>query len=257
MKAHAVLLVGSIAIVALAAASGCNRAPAAATQIPATPDAAKVLQSMFDTLAGTRQLMFTAIRELDPALAAVSGIVPESTRIDVSVSRPQMMRARSASASGTRTLYADGQHVSLLDEAMNVYATEPLTGTIDDVAAALDTRFGFTPPLAEFLVNDPSKRFNAQMRSSRYAGAESIDGIPCDRLTLVGDIADADLWIAVADHLPRKLVATFKDREGSPQLTVEFLEWHLNATLNESTFAFVPPDDAERILMAPIEEASK
>ncbi len=254
MKAHAVLVVGFIAIFALAAASGCNRAPAAAAPIPATPDAAKVLQSMFDTLAGARQLTFTAVRELDPALAAVGGVGPETSRIEVSVSRPQMLRARSASASGARTLYADGQRVSLLDEAMNVYATEPLSGTIDDVVAVLDARYGFTPPLAEFLVNDPSKRFDTQMRSSRYVGVETLDGIPCNRLTLEGETADADLWIAVADHLPRMLVATFKDRDGRPRLTVAFQEWHLDATLSDSMFAFAPPADAERILMATTEE---
>lgn len=41
------------------------------------------------------------------------------------------VRARSVSDAGARVLYADGQHVSLLDETMNVYTTTPLAGTID------------------------------------------------------------------------------------------------------------------------------
>ncbi len=73
---------------------------------------------------------------------------------------------------------------------------------------------------------------------------------------MTGEIADADVWIAITDHLPRKFVATFKDREGSPQLTVDFSDWNLAATLEESTFVFDPPRDAEKIVMTTVDEAN-
>ena len=144
----------------------------------------------------------------------------------------------------------------MLDERMKLYATVPLPGTIDEMVDQLDRRFGFTPPLAEFLLNDPYLKFSQQMQRSVDQGQETISGTACDHLTLTGEIADADIWIAVADRLPRRFVATFKDREGSPKLTIDFSEWNLAATLEEALFVFDPPADAEEITMAPVEDAT-
>jgi hypothetical protein len=247
--------IAAIALLTIVVSWGCSRAPEPAPQAARTPDPAQLIQEMFDTLSQARQLTFTATRRLDAALV-IGGSVAESAEIEMSVSRPQKVRARSMSDAGVRVLYADGHTVALSDEAMKVYATAPVAGSIDDVVAALDDRYGFTPPLAEFILNDPQKKFSSQVQDSQYKGKEPIDGVECDRVTLTGEIADADVWISPADHLPRKFVATFKDREGSPQLTIDFSQWNLAATLDESIFTFDPPKDAEKIVMTTIEEAN-
>jgi hypothetical protein len=207
---------------------------------------------MSETLAHARQLTFKATRQLDAALVEGGGAA-ESAEIEVSISRPQMVRARMVSGGGVRRFYADGQRVSLLDEGMKLYATVSSAGTIDDMVNAIDERYGFTPPLADFVVNDPIG-VSTQIQSSLYKGKEAVNGVECDHLTLTGEIADADVWISIADHLPRRFVATFKDREGSPQLKVDFSDWNLAATLEESTFVFDPPAGAEKIVMAAIED---
>ena len=238
----------------LAASFGCSGAPEPAPAVATTPDPAQMLRVMFDTLSKAQQFTFKATRQLDPALV-IGGTVAESAQIDVSVSRPRRIRARSVSDAGARVFYADGQNLSLFDEAMNLYATTPLTGTIDEMVEALDNRYGFTPPLAEFILNDPHKKFTTEIQGSQYKGKESINGVECERVTLTGEIADADVWIAITDHLPRKFVATFKDREGGPQLTVDFTDWNLAAKLEESIFVFDPPKDAEKIVMTRVDEA--
>jgi len=236
-------------------AYGCSRGSEPAVPVAATPEPAQLLQVMFDTLAHARTLTFKATRQLDAALA-VGGSVAESASIEVWVSRPQMIRARSTSEAGARVFYADGQHVSLIDEGMKVYATAPLPGTIDDVVNALDERYGFTPPLAEFVLNDPSKKFATQIQSSQYKGSEAVNGVECNHIALTGEVADADLWISIADHLPRRLVATFKDREGSPQLKVDFSDWNLTPSLEASLFVFDPPKDAYKIAMRTSDDAN-
>jgi len=245
----------TVAFLAIAVSFGCSRAPEPAPAVAATPDPAQMLRDMFDTLSKAQQFTFKATRQLDAALV-LGGSVAESAEIDVAVSRPQMIRARSVSDAGTRMLYADGRNVSLTDDTMKVYATTPLAGTIDEMVDALENRYGFTPPLAEFILNDPQKKFSTQIQGSQHKGKETLNGMECDRVTLTGEIADADIWIAVADHLPRKFVATFKDREGSPQLTVDFSDWNLAAQLTDSDFVFDPPKDAEKIDMAPLEDAN-
>ena len=106
-------------------------------------------------------------------------------------------------------------------------------------------------------MNDPYQKFATQIQSSVYKGKEAVNGVECDRLAFTGEIADADVWIAIADHLPRRFVATFKDRDGSPQLNVDFSDWNLAATLDESSFVFDPPAGAEKIVMATVDDAVK
>jgi len=249
-------MVASLVVLVQVLSWGCARQAAPVPAVVETVEPAQRLRQMSDTLAQARQLTFKATRQLDAALVA-GGTVPESSEIEVSISRPRMIRARMVSAAGSRQFYADGQRVSLFDESMKLYATVPLAGTIDEMVNAIDERYGFTPPLAEFALNDPYQKFSAQIQSSVHKGKESINGVECDRLAFTGEIADADVWIAIADHLPRRLVATFKDRDGSPQLKVDFSDWNLAATLEESSFVFDPPAGAEKIVMATIDDAVK
>ncbi len=246
-------VVSLLAALALLALGGCGRAveqPATG----ATPISAElVLREMSQTLAKSRGLAFKATRHLDAAL--VEGReVPESAQIEVAVSRPNKLTAKSTSGEEVRRFYADGQNVSLFDEGMKLYATVPFSGTIDEMAARLDDRYGFTPPLVEFALNDPFTKLSRQTQSSTYHGMEALDGVNCHRVTLTGEHADADLWVGANDHLPRRLVATFKNREGSPQLRADFSEWNLAAKLDDRSFAFTPPADAEKIEMLTAEQ---
>lgn len=246
----------SVVVLTLVVCWGCARQAAPAPAVVETVDPVQTLRQMSDTLAQARQLTFKATRQLDAALVA-GGTVPESSEIEVSISRPRMIRARMVSAAGSRQFWADGQRVSLLDEGMKVYAMVPLAGTIDEMVNAIDEQYGFTPPLAEFALNDPYRKFAAQIQSSVHKGKEAINGMECDRLGFTGDIADADVWISIADHLPRRFVATFKDRESSPQLKVDFSDWNLAAILDESSFVFDPPAGAEKIVMATVDDDVK
>jgi hypothetical protein len=246
-------IVAVMATLILVVAWGCNRGVKPAPPVVETVDAAQTLRLMSDTLGRAHQLTFKAKRQLDAALVEGSNIA-ESADIEVAVSRPRMVRARLVSPAGVRRFYADGQSISLLDESMKLYATVPVSGTIDEVVDALDEKYGFTPPLAEFVLNDPYQKFSKQIQNSVYRGKETVNGVECDHLGLTGQIADADVWISRADHLPQKFLATFKDRDGSPQLKVDFSDWNLAATLEESAFTFDPPKDAARITMAAAED---
>jgi hypothetical protein len=244
-----------LVLIAAVGAVGCSRPSSTAGSSSAeTVDPAQRLQRMSDTLARARHLTFKATRHLDAAL--VDGTArAESADIEVWVSRPRMLRARSTSAAAIRGFYTDGTRVSLLDESMNLYASEPLSGTIDEVFDVLDERYGFTPPLAEFILNDPYRKLSTLIQNSAFAGTERLNGEECDHLTLTGEVADADLWISRTDYLPRRFVATFKDREGSPQLKIDFSEWNLSPALDDALFAFTPPAGAEKIIMTSVEDA--
>ena len=224
----------------------CNRAPEQPTAGNNDPD--QLLRQMSEKLAQAKKLSFKVDRKLDPALVEDRNVA-ESAQIEISVSRPNKFLAKSDSKDNVRHIFFDGQNLSIYDETMKLYANVPVPGTIDDVVAKVDEKYGFTPPLAEFILSDTYRALSQQIKTKAYKGKENIAGVECHHLTLGGDVADSELWIGSADLLPRKLVATFKNREGSPQLQADFSNWNLAAPLDDNIFAFVAPKDAEKIEM--------
>jgi hypothetical protein len=228
----------------LSLACGCGtRKPTVATN---DPD--QLLRQMSEKLSHANQLSFKVDRKLDAALVEGRNI-PENAQIEISVSRPNKFLANSVGQDNARQLVFDGQNLTVYDETMKLYATVPAPGTIDEVVAKVDEKYGFTPPLAEFILSDPYQALSPRIKTKSYKGKETVDGVECHHLSLVGEVADSELWIGVADLLPRKLVATFKDRDGSPQLQADFSDWNLAATLDDKLFTFVAPADTERIEM--------
>ena len=211
-------------------------------------DADKILRQMSEKLGAARTFRFKAHRTADAALRTGNDI-PADARIEVWVMRPNGIMARSASKDDVRRIYADGATLSVLDEKMNLYATVPMPASLDSLPEQIDKKYGFTPPLAEFAVSDLYQALRRQARTVSYLGQSQAGGDACYRLALSGKVADAQLWIAVTDQLPRKLVATFKDRPGKPQLKVEFSDWDLAAKVDARDFTFVPPKGAMKVPM--------
>jgi hypothetical protein len=230
-------------------ACGCGTAkPTAATSAVTTSDPGQLLRQMSEKLAQAQKISFKVDRKLDAALVEGRNI-PENAQIEISVSRPDKFLVKSDSPDTARQFVFDGQNLSIYDETMNLYATVPVPGAIDEVMAKINEKYGFTPPLAEFILSDPYRALSPRIMSQAYKGKETVGGVECHHLSFGGEMVDSELWIGVADMLPRKLVATFKDFEGDPQLQADFSDWNLAATPDEKFFSFVAPQDAEKVEM--------
>jgi hypothetical protein len=258
------LVISQFAVLSLLAlVTACSSAPEQSSSAPGVPSTAattlsaeQVLQQMSEKLKGAQQLTFKATRQLDAALLE-EGDLLQNAQIEFAVARPNRLKARSMSGESVRSFYADGKTVVLFDEDMNLYASVPSAGTIDEMFARFDERYGFTPPLAEFTLNDPYKKLSQQIQSSSNKGLEMMNGVECHHVTATGELADADIWVATSDQLPRRLVVTFKQREGSPQLKADFSEWNLAAKLDDKNFSFFPPQGAEKIEMLTTEQMNE
>jgi len=241
------ILFGS-AFVLVALVFGCSRPAEHEVRTVATSDPDQLLRQMSEKLAQAKSLSFKVDRKLDAALVEGRNIA-DSARIEISVSRPGKFQAKSDSIDNVRQVFFDGQNLTIYDQTMNLYATVPVVGTIDEAVAKVDEKYGFTPPLAEFILSDPYRMLSGQIKSKAYKGQENVGGVDCHHLTMSGDEVDSELWIGTADLLPRKLVATFKNREGNPKLQADFSAWNLTPTLDDKIFAFVAPKGAEKIEM--------
>lgn len=217
-------------------------------------DADAILRAMSARLTASKQFTFSATREIDAALREGHD-VPEKARVHVAVSRPSQLAARAVSRDGTRCVLADGRTLTVVDEKANHYAQTPMRGTLDRLVETLDEVYGFTPPLAEFALSDIYQDLRRQAHTITYLGTGKAGGgflgfgaVECHRIGLAGKVADAELWVATGDQLPRKLVATFK-RAGSPQVRIAFSSWNLAASLTAADFAFTPPAGSAKIEM--------
>ena len=197
--------------------------PAAAAE----PNADQLLRQMSAKLAAAKNFSFKATREIDPALIPGHDVL-EKAQINASVQRPNKLAGRAEGRAGARRFVFDGRTLTIVDEKMNHYATVPMQTTLDGLVDQLDQKYGFVPPLAEFALSDPYKDFRRQAQTIAYAGRAKtkggflgMGGTECHKLALKGKEADAELWIAAGDQLPRKLVATFH-RPGNPQVRIDF-----------------------------------
>ena len=220
----------------------------------AEPDADQLLRDMSTKLAATKSFSFEATREIDGALLEAQK-APEKARVAVSVQRPDQIVVRAEGDLGVRRFIADGTTLTLFDEKMNHYTTLPMKTNLDGLVDQLEQKYGFMPPLAEFALSDPYKEFRSQAHTVSYLGLAKtpggflgLGGVECHRLALNGKEADAELWIAVGDQLPRKLTATFH-RAGQPQVRITFSKWNLAAPVNAAQFTFAPPKGALQIEM--------
>ncbi len=220
----------------------------------APPNADQLLRQMSSKLAAAKTLRVEAVREIDAALLEGRSVA-EKAKISAVVRRPDKIAAVAKSKHGTRHFFADGKQLTLFDEKTNHYSVVPMRTGIDGLVEQLDKHYGFTPPLAEFALSDPYKDLKRQAKTVTYlgrgkttAGFLGLSGVDCHRIGLKGREADAELWIGVDDHLPRKLTATFH-REGNPQVRLSISKWDLASTANDSEFTFTPPKGAQKIEM--------
>lgn len=214
----------------------------------AEPDADLLLRGMSTKLAAAKSFSFEATREIDGALLEGQKI-PEKARVTVAVQRPSQIAVRAESDLGVRRFIADGTTASLSDEKLNHYTTLPMPTNLDGLVEQLEQKYGFMPPLAEFALSDPYKEFKSQAQSLTYLGLDKTTGeAECHHIALKGKDADAELWIAVSDQLPRKLIATFHAK-GQPQVRITFSKWNLEAPVSATEFTFTPPKDAQKIEM--------
>ena len=221
----------------------------------AKPDGDQILRQASAKLAAAHQFSFKAHREIDAALRAGTNL-PESADIEVFVLRPNKLMGVAHGKNGERRVYADGNMFSVVDAKMNLYATVPMHTSLDGLVDKISEKYGFTPPLAEFVLSDPYKEFRRQARTvtllgngTLRAGFLNLASVECNRLKLSGHGVDAELWVGTGDHLIRKLVATFNDRPGKPQIRIDFPAWNLAANANAGKFKFTPSNGAMRVPM--------
>ena len=81
-------------------------------------------------------------------------------------------------------------------------------------------------------------------------GPSSVGGVTCEHYAFHQEGVDWQIWIQLGEFpLPRKLVITTLTDDARPQHS-DTLTWNLAPSFNDGAFAFDPPPDAKRVVLA-------
>ena len=240
-----------------AADAAAKKAPVAAVASRVDPHATEIVQRMAARIVAADRLSLSGEVAWDVVQSDGQTLEFGATR-EVVLQRPDRLRVdMNLREGGQRRLLYDGKQIVLEDLAHNVYAIDPHSGPVDDMAVFVAKRLGVPVALAEFLSPDLPKLLSENLESATYVGESTISGVRCDHVALRNDRVGMQLWVGQGDSLPRRIAITYEHETGRPQFRARFTGWDLSPKFTDATFAFDPPKGAERIAFAPSPTADK
>jgi hypothetical protein len=196
----------------------------------------KLLRAMGDYLKSSEQFSFHAEINFDDLISSGQKIQYAFTS-DIAVHRPNRVYVERRTDLGGKRFWYDGKNMTLMDVTLGVYATEPVPDVTDAAMDYLMEKYGFSPPLVDFIYQDPYRILIENVESGFYVGLHSISGTRCHHLAFVQKDIDWQIWIEDGKQMvPRKFVITYKTLPESPQYSAVLSEWDLDAGLPDALF---------------------
>ena len=142
----------------------------------------------------------------------------------------------------------DGKTVTLLEGGSNYYSSVKAAPTIDKMLDELMKEHGFSPPLSDFLYDDPYNILMKNVHASIYIGLGDVNGVTCHHLAFVEKYIDWQIWIEDGKQkLPRKLVITYKTMPRAPQYIAVLSDWNFTKSFPDSLFRAEIPAKAVQV----------
>lgn len=233
------LLAGSV----IAAATVACAFPASAQDAPA------ILKTMSSYVASQKNISLTYDTAIEIVTPQVRKIQFDSSG-QVSLSRPDKIRATRTGGYADIELVSDGSAVSLLGKHTNLYAQSDLKGSIDEVVDQLRSR-GADLPAADLLGSDPFSALMDGVIEAAHIGRGVVDDVECEHLAFRNADVDWQLWVQTGDRpIPRKYVITSKAVGSAPQYTIRIKDWKTDVSFNPDAFAFKVPAGANKVDIA-------
>ena len=210
------------------------------------PAARELVKSTSGKLGSAQTIRLTAKHKLHPTLAV--GTKLDQGPLKITVQRPNHCYVLQPAGDETRELMFDGGTLCLMQPDLKIHAITPVkAGSIDQLADAMDERFGFRPPVAELLSADAAKQILLNVTSAKVTGTEWIGFTRCERLHFEQAGMTGDLWVGQKDRLPRRYLLTFTGLSGHPTWDIRMSKWELNVPVDASLFSKRPAADSQKV----------
>ena len=246
-----ILCAGILVVFAVGAAQDSEPEPRA---LPTTteplgisPQADRILREMGDFLKRAKEFTFRAEVAYDSVQSGGQKLQFGGVS-DVSVRRPNRLHVEYRGDERKSRVVYDGKKFFLHDLAANVYSSTDISAPLDEAIDLIFEKYGFSVPVADLVHSDVYGTLTESVRSGHLVGRHEVDGTLCNHLAFTQEGIDWQIWIEDGPRpLPRKLLITYKDEEGSPQYSARFTRWDLKPSFSDSTFRFQPQAGADQI----------
>ncbi len=139
----------------------------------------------------------------------------------------------------------------------NVVAVADAPPTLDKLIDEAWEKAAIYFPFADMIASDPYADLSKTLKSAFYVGRSiAVGGVPTDMIALAGDEVAAEVWIGVADHLPRQVRVVYANEPAHARYQTMFSDWRLNIPVYPAMFTNPKALKAEHIGFAPPGDAA-
>jgi len=214
--------------------------------------AQQVLREVSDYLAGLEHFAVHGLVVQDEWIDTRQ-MVELGQAVELAVRRPNKL-IMEINDNVHRRFTFDGNQVTLMDYTFNTYAQATIAGTVDEALTTLAERFGVVIPLSDLVFGDLYSSLMGAVETGSYVGMQIIDGVDYHHLAFTQSNIDWQLWVKSGPRpIPRRLVITYKNEDGSPRFTANLTDWDTGTVFPDSMFRFTPPIDAGQIEFLPVD----
>jgi hypothetical protein len=200
------------------------------------PSALEKLKAMSQRLAGARSLSFTAVTTYE-APARTSQPLYYATLSQVAVQRPNKLRVVTPGDGPASDFYYDGKTMMAYTPGADLVAVTDAPPTIEEAMKAAYDKAAIYFPFAEVVVGDPYKNLSDGLTSAFVVGQSHVIGDTItDMVAIANANVQAEIWIGIADGLPRMVRAIYPRDPMQSRYEIQFSNWRLNPALKNTDF---------------------
>ena len=234
--------------------------PAQAAEPPAIePAAVDMLKAMSARLAAAKSMRFTAIDTYESP-ARNGQPLYYSTISKVTMQRnPDRLRIITPGDGPPTEFYYDGKRMVAYDPAVNLVAIDDAPPTLDAMAKTAFDKAAIYWPFIDLLVPDPYKDMAEGLKSAFVVGeSQVVGGVPTMMVAIAKDSVQMQIWIGVADGLPRLVRGSFPNDPTKRRFETQLSNWSLGGPVAAGAFTSAKAQKAPRIPFAnPAAEPAK
>lgn len=218
------------------------------------PAATQILKRMTDHLGSLQQFSMHTQNTLEDQLDSGQR-VDFDVSANVTISRPNRLRAERKGDLVSQVFYYDGKSLTLYDPDAKVYATEAapetLEGTLDFARASL----GLIVPAADLVYGNAYQLLMEGVTSATVVGKSVIGGVTCEHLAFSRPGVDFQVWVASGEQpLPCKYVVTDTGSPALLSITTVMSDWAVGKAVADFTFS--PPTGTKEIAFMRLDAGS-
>ena len=230
------------------------KAKPAAAKVAATPvlepKAIELLKASCARLAAAHSMSFTA--EVTYESPSRMGFpLAYSTKSEVVMQRPDKLRVITLGDGPASEFYYDGKVMMAYAPAEDLVAIADAPPTIDETMEVAYHNAAIYFPFDDVVVSDPYKDISDDLRMAFYIGQSNVvGGVATDMVAYDTGGVFVEVWIGVADKLPRMLRAIYADDPQKLRHRLELSNWQIDPSVSADFFTTAKAATAKHIKFA-------